>query len=39
MWEKVRRYTEKKLEENLKIADEEDRYIPKACSLKYYPLV
>ncbi|HAA81091.1 MAG TPA: aspartate aminotransferase family protein [Thermoanaerobacter sp.] len=39
MWEKVKRYTEKTLEENLKIADEEDRYIPKACSLKYYPLV
>ena len=39
MWEKVRRYTDKKLDVNLQIVEQEGQYIPKACALKYYPLV
>lgn len=39
MWETLKRYTHKKLERNLEIVDEETKYIPKACALKYYPLV
>ena len=39
MWEKVKLYTDKKLDANLRIVEQEDKYIPKACALKYYPLV
>ncbi len=39
MWEKVKLYTDKKLDANLQIVEQEDKYIPKACGLKYYPLV
>lgn len=39
MWETLKRYTHKKLERNLEIVDEETKYIPNACALKYYPLV
>jgi len=39
MWEKVKRYTNKKLDANLEIVEQEGKYIPKACALKYYPLV
>jgi len=39
MWEKVKLYTNKKLDANLQIVEQEDKYIPKACALKYYPLV
>lgn len=39
MWEKVKLYTDKKLDLSLHIVEQEDKYIPKACGLKYYPLV
>ena len=38
MWEKIKKYTNKKLDANLEIVKQEKLYIPQACALKYYPL-
>lgn len=37
-WDEIKKYTSKKIEESLKIADLDETYIPKASGLKYYPL-
>lgn len=37
-WDEIKKYTNRKIDESLKIAELDEKYIPKASGLKYYPL-
>jgi len=37
-WNEIGKYTSKKIDKSLELAELNERYIPKASGLKYYPL-
>ncbi|AEC51583.1 pyridoxal phosphate-dependent aminotransferase [Pyrococcus sp. NA2] len=38
-WDEIKKYTSKKVDENLKVVELDEKYLPRAIGFKYYPLV